>query len=32
MMLTIEPGVFDTRSSWSHFESLAVQMARVAST
>jgi len=28
LMLTVEPGVLDARSSWSEFESLAVQMSR----
>jgi hypothetical protein len=28
LMLTVEPGVLDERSSWSVFESLAVQMSR----
>ena len=28
LTLTVEPGVFDARSSWSEFESLAVQMSR----
>jgi hypothetical protein len=28
LMLTVEPGVLDTRSSWSEFESLAVQMGK----
>ncbi len=28
LTLTIEPGVLDTRSCWSEFESLAVQMGK----